>query len=159
MKKIADFIVEKRVFILALMLALAVASAICSKSVEINKDMTKYLPDSSPMKTGIDIMAQEFPSMETSNTIRVMVDNLNNEQRLEILEKLSAIEHVDSVDYDPDSADYQKDQHTLFVLHMSCDYGSNEEDAINHALETQFDGYRICSTLPKHSLSERITPA
>ena len=143
LRKITDFIVEKRLLILALMLALAVAGAICSQFVEINKDMTKYLPDNSSMKTGIDIMTREFPAAETSNTIRVMADDLNSEQKQEVLERLRAIEHVDSVDYDPDSTAYQKDNHTLYVLHMSCDYDSDEEAAINRALETQFDGYQV----------------
>lgn len=39
-KKISNFIVNKRYIILAIMLVLAVASIICSQFVAINEDMT-----------------------------------------------------------------------------------------------------------------------
>ena len=47
MKKITDFIVEKRYFILVLFLILTVVSLFLSNQVKVNHDMTKYLPDSS----------------------------------------------------------------------------------------------------------------
>ena len=120
-KKLSNFIVNKRILILVTMLILAVVSIICSQFVEINEDMTKYLPDDSNMKAGLEIMEEEFPEMETSNTIRVMFDDLTDAQKETVLEDLSAISHVDSVDYDAESSDYNKDNHTLFVLNMSCD--------------------------------------
>ncbi len=70
--------------------------------------------------TLMDIMAEVFPEMATSNSIRVMFDDLTDEDKSAILEKIKAIEHVDSVDHDPVSADYNKDNHTLFVINMSC---------------------------------------
>lgn len=143
LKKLSGFIVDKRYLVLALMLALAVAGLICSQFVRINDDMTKYLPDDSDMKIGLDIMAEEFPDDPTANTIRVMIDDLSDSEKTEALQKLRAVEHVDSVDYDPDSADYNKDNHTLYILHMSCAYGSEEEAAIYRALESGFDGETI----------------
>ena len=142
-KKFSNFIVNKRNIVLAVMLVLAVASIICSQFVEINEDMTKYLPDDSNMKAGLDIMEDEFPEMETSNSIRVMFDDLTEAQKETVLTELSAIPNVDSVDYDAESSDYNKDNHTLFVLNMSCDYGSDEEAAIESALESQFAGYTV----------------
>ena len=111
--------------------------------VGINEDMTKYLPDDSNMKAGMDIMTDAFPEMETSNAIRVMFDDLTDADKSVILEKLKAIRHVDSVDYDPTSEDYNKENHTLFVINMSCDYGSAEEQAIEAALESEFSNYTV----------------
>lgn len=142
-KKFSNFIVNKRIVILVTMLILAVASIICSQFVEINEDMTKYLPDDSNMKAGLNIMEEEFPEMETSNTIRVMFDDLTDTQKETVLEELGTITYVDSVDYDAESGDYNKDNHTLFVLNMSCDYGSDEEEAIEAALESQFADYTM----------------
>ena len=142
-KKLSNFIVNKRIVILVAMLILAAISIICSQFVEINEDMTKYLPDDSNMKAGLDIMEAEFPEMETSNTIRVMFDNLTDTQKKTVLEELSAITYADSVDYDAESHDYNKDNHTLFVLNMSCDYGSDEEAAIETALKSQFAEYKM----------------
>ena len=143
LKKLSDFVVEKRVAVLIVMLVLALAGVICTNFVTINEDMTKYLPDESNMKAGMDIMAEAFPEMATSNSIRVMFDDLTDEDKSAILEKIKAIEHVDSVDHDPVSADYNKDNHTLFVINMSCDYESKEEKAIEKALKTEFDGYTV----------------
>ena len=142
-KKLSNFIVNKRNLILVIMLILAVVSMVCSQFVEINEDMTKYLPDDSNMKAGIDIMAEEFPEMETSNTIRVMFDDLTSDQKEGVLTKLSKIEHVDSVDYDAESSDYNKDNHTLYVLNMSCEYGSDEELSIQDALDSEFADYTM----------------
>ena len=142
-KKLSNFIVNKRNGILAAMLVMAVASIIGSQFVEINEDMTKYLPDDSNMKAGLDIMETEFPEIETSNTIRVMFDDLADTQKQTVLEELGAITYVDSVDYDAESQDYNKDNHTLFILNMSCDYGSDEEAAIESALKSQFTEYTM----------------
>ncbi len=142
-KKLSDFIVNKRKLVLTFMLVLAVVSAVCSLFVNINEDMTKYLPDDSNMKAGIDIMAEEFPEIETSNSIRVMFDDLTDSQKQTVFEELSAIKYVDSVDYDAEISDYNKDNHTLYVLTISCDYGSDEEAAIESALEAQFADYTV----------------
>ena len=142
-KKISNFIVNKRVPILVFMLVLAICSMICSQFVEVNEDMTKYLPDSSNMKHGMDIMESEFPEIETSNTIRVMFDNLNDSQKADILEQLTAIPYVDSVDYDIDSPDYNRDNHTLYVLNFSYDYGSEDELKIESELDTAFTDYTM----------------
>lgn len=140
---ISNFIVNKRVPILVIMLLLAITGAVCSGFVSINEDMTKYLPDDSNMKEGMDIMAEAFPEMETSNAIRVMFDDLTDADKAAVLEKLRAIKHVDSVDHDPESEDYNKDNHTLFVINMSCDYGSAEEKSIESALESEFSSYKV----------------
>ncbi|MCM1060528.1 MAG: MMPL family transporter [Eubacterium sp.] len=143
LKKLAEFIVNKRYFIAAAMLILAAVCAFLMQRVEINDDMTKYLPDNSPMKTGVDIMADEFPEMETSQTIRVMFDGLAEEQKSEILEKLSAISYVDSISYEEDSKDYNKDNHTLFVVNTEYEYGSPEELSIEKALDENFTEYSV----------------
>ena len=66
MKRITDFIVEKRKIILFLFIILTFISMFLSRKVNINYDMTNYLPDSSETKTGINIMNKEF-SKEASS--------------------------------------------------------------------------------------------
>lgn len=143
LKKLSSFIVNKRLLILAIMLVLTVVSVVCSGFVGINEDMTKYLPDDSSMKAGMDIMNGTFPEMETANGIRVMFDDLTESEKTVILEKLKTVQHVDSVDYDPVSEEYNKDNHTLFLLNISCEYGSVEEEQIEAALETEFSEYTM----------------
>ena len=105
-RKLSDFIVNKRIAILVVMLILAAVCIVSSRFVVINEDMTKYLPDDSNMKAGLDIMDEAFPETETSNTIRVMFDGLTAVQKSQIPDELGSIPYVDSVDY---AAGYHSD--------------------------------------------------
>ena len=142
-EKLASFTVDHRRGILAVTLILTAVCVFLMLRVEINTDMTKYLPAKSPMKQGIDIMAEEFPEMETSQTIRVMFDHLQAEEREGIRERLKSIPDVTEVDYQADSPDYQKDEHTLYVIRTKADYKSAEMKAIKRALDSGFKGYEM----------------
>lgn len=135
MRSIANFIIEKWKWILGVMLCLTAVCVLLSSQVSINTDMTKYLPDDSSMKIGMNIMEDEFPEMEISSGIRVMAEGLDNIQKDELLAKLEALSYVDSVAHD-DSGDYNKDAYSLFVISTPYDYGSEEELSIENALET-----------------------
>ena len=138
MKKIADFIVEKRVLLLILFIALAGICGALILAVNVNTDMTKYLPDKSSMKQGMDKMDEEFPDAEGDYTIRVMFKGLDEQQKGEMKTKLSEIKNVDKVDYKPDDADYNKDDYTKYVLHTKYDYESTEEQNIEQDIEANF---------------------
>ena len=141
MKKIANFIVNKRGIVMSVIFLLAIICAFLMQQVEINSDMTKYLADDSSMKIGLDIMEDEFPEMESSQAIRVMFQDLEAEQKSEILSQLENIKYVDNVDYDAESEDHNKDNHTLYVLNTSYAYGSEEEVSIEDTLEENFEQY------------------
>ena len=138
MKKVADFIVEKRILILVLVLALAGLCFYLMTKVEINTDMTKYLPDASSMKQGMDVMDEEFPDVEEQYTIRVMFKGLNDEEKLQMKEKLAGIEYVTKVDFKAGDPDYNKDDYTKFVLHTDYEYKSEEEASIEKKLAADF---------------------
>lgn len=143
MKKIAGFIVDRHKFVLAFMLVMCAFCAALIPKVEINTDMTKYLPEDSLMKQGIDIMAEEFSNMSTSQTIRVMFEDLTAEEVPLIRQQLENIEYVDSVAYVEGSEDYNKDNYTKFVVNTSHTYGSPEELAIEESIENQFSAYNM----------------
>lgn len=88
---------QKRKLLLAVMLALAVVCAALMPFVGINTDMTKYLPDSSQMKIGMDRMNEAFPDVAETYTIRVMFRGLDARDKLAIREQLAEIPNVDSV--------------------------------------------------------------
>lgn len=138
MKKIADFIVEKRTIILIAVLLLAGVCGFLIPKVGINTDMTKYLPDSSSMKIGMDIMDEEFPDADPDYTIRVMFRGLTTQQKTAMQEKLAGISNVTDVDYKPDDEDYNRGEYTKYLLHTEYDYGTAEELAIEQALESGF---------------------
>ena len=143
MQKIAAFIVKKRRLLLVVMLALAVVCAALMPFVGINTDMTKYLPDSSQMKSGMDRMNEAFPDVTETYTIRVMFRGLDARDKLAIREQLAEIPNVDSVAYEPDSDDYNRGDATLYKLTTQYDYKSDEEAQIERDVADRFDGYDV----------------
>ena len=143
MQKIAAFIVKKRRLLLVVMLALAVVCAALMPFVGINTDMTKYLPDSSQMKIGMDRMNEAFPNVAETYTIRVMFRGLDARDKLAIREQLAEIPNVDSVAYEPDSDDYNRGDATLYKLTTQYDYKSDEEAQIERDVADRFDGYDV----------------
>lgn len=143
MKRLTDFIVNKRIVILAVMLILTAVSIFLIPKVGVNSDMTKYLPDDSPMRQGISLMEKEFPKEEAVYTIRIMFKGLNSGEKTEIKDALAAIENVDSVTYDRDSSDYNSGEYTLYILNTGYGYDTGEEADIEKQAAKKFSGYEV----------------
>ena len=143
MQKIAAFIVKKRKLLLVVMLILAGVCAALMPFVGVNTDMTKYLPDSSQMKIGMDHMNEAFPDAVQTYTIRVMFRGLDAREKLAIREQLAEIPNVQSVAYEPDSSDYNRDDATLYKLSTLYDYNSAEEAQIERDVAERFAGYDV----------------
>ena len=145
MNKLSGFLVKARFILLAFFLLLATASFFMMQKVNINDDMSKYLPDSSKMKEGTKELAKEFPDMSEPSTIRVMFDGLSDSQKQNVLTQLKAIKYVDDVTYIQDSPYYNKGDHTLYVISTKYDYDSKEIRSIKSALDEDFvDSYDVC---------------
>ena len=142
-RKLASFVVNYRRVILTVMLIIAAGSAFLITKVEINEDLTRYLPDKSAMKQGIDIMSDEFPEAQTSQTIRVMFDHLRPEEKEDIRESLQSIPYVTDVAWRADLPDYNLDEHTLYVVSTDAAYKSAEMKAIRKALDHDYTDYEI----------------
>ena len=140
--KIFEFFVKRRVIILAVMLVLAAACGFMALGVSINSDLTKYLPDDSPMRHGMEVMEEQFPDAE-NYSIRVMFKGLAADERESVKSRLSGLEYVDSVGYDPDSSDYNKEGYTLYVLNTEYDYDSDEEKALEEKVASEFSDYDV----------------
>ena len=143
MKRLASFIVNKRIIILSAMLILTAVCAFLMPKVSVNSDMTKYLPDDSSMKQGISLMEKEFPTEEENYTVRVMFKRLDIEKKVELKDALAAIENVDSVTYDMDSSDYNSGEYTLYILNTKYGYDTEEESAIEKRVTEKFSGYEV----------------
>ena len=95
------------------------------------------------MKQGLSIMESEFPETAEKASIRVMFDDLTAEQISDVKARLEAIPNVSSVTYKADSGDYNKDNKTLFVVNSEFDYNTDEEKAIEHAIEIGFTEFTV----------------
>ena len=127
MKKASSLIVSHRRLILGVMIVLTLLCAGLSLRVKVNYDMTKYLPDDSSMKKGMELMNEEFPSMGADKSIRVMAEGLDAGRETELLEKLKAIPFVESVAHNS-SAGYHRGVYSLFVISTAAEYGSPEKN-------------------------------
>ena len=142
MKRVARFLTDRRYILLAVMLLLAVFCGLLIPKVAVNKDRTKYLADDSNMKKGISVLNAAFPDDEKA-FIRVMFDDLTPEQLPTVQSRLAAIPNVTSVSYEPYSVDYNRGNHTLFILGAKYDYNTDEERAIEKAIDGMSDEYKL----------------
>ncbi|MGN1137152.1 MAG: efflux RND transporter permease subunit [Oscillospiraceae bacterium] len=155
MKKIADFLVDKRHIILAAFLLLAIVSLFLMGQVNVNYDMTKYLPDDSSMKQGMDIMEQEFGETQSS-TLRLMFGGLSEDDKQEIYDHLSELTNNDSISFDADSEDFNKDGYTLYEINMAFDSHSEECAELFDTVKDKYsDNYEIYTS---GSISDANTP-
>lgn len=139
MRRISNFIVEHSKLLLVFFLVLTVICAVCSRMVTTNTDMTKYLPDDSSMKQGMDIMEEEFQSGNTDTSIRIMFKGLSENEKNDMAEQLENVKYVDSVSYDADSEDYNKDDYTKYVVTTGYEYGTEEESHVEETLKNEFN--------------------
>ena len=99
MKKLTDFIIDKKYFVLGFFAFLVLISFILMNKVKINYDMAEYLPSDSETRIGMDIMEDEFDE-EDSSSLNVMFKNLDEEEKEKIYNELLKIRGVSSVDYE-----------------------------------------------------------
>ena len=142
MRKITDFIVNHRKLVLIVVIILTIFCGYLSTKVSINSDMTRYLPDSSETKTGLDIMEDEFSDSDTSSLL-VMFANLEEEEKKQIQEELENIEYVESVDYELDSEEYNKDEYTLYSLTVDYPSDSDEAGSVYDEILEKYEDYEI----------------
>ena len=126
MPSLAEKIVKYRNRILAGALIICAVCGFLALKVPINTDMTKYLPDTSPMKQGIDLMAEEFSALQMPNTIRVMLRGASEDSADLLTEKLSQMENVSSV-VRTDETEKEEERFVLFTVSTPFDYQSPEE--------------------------------
>lgn len=141
MRRISDFLVNKRLVAFVLSLLLALAGVFLFLSTEVNTDMTKYLPESSPMRKGLALMRENFPDEAAPSSLRLMFRNLKAEEKQALRASLAALPSVTSVDYAENDARYNKEEKTLFVLHSQSAYGSEAFSALRQRIEKDFAAY------------------
>lgn len=154
MRKITDFIVNKRHFILILFIVFAVISAVLSTKVNVNYDISKYLPSDSETRIGMDIMENEFKELNTSS-LNVMFKGIeNDEKKQEIYTDLTKINGVDEVEYD-NTEKHNKDDYTLYEITVSDNEDSELATAVYNKITNDYKDYEIYTS---GAVSERNNP-
>ena len=95
LKKMIDWILRARVYIIAFFLVGAGISAVMTNQVTINYDLTQYLPTESDFMESYEVMKEQFGNNEI---IRVLYDNVDSQSSAQSLtQNIAAIDGVEEV--------------------------------------------------------------
>ena len=137
MKKFAAFIVDKR-NLFFLIYAVALVFSLFSRNwVEVENDITTYLPDDTETRQGLTVMNDNFV---TYGSARVMLSNVTQERAQNIADDLLEVEGVSRVTFD-DTEDHYRSASAL--LDVSFDAEETDERAITvmHTIEDMLAPY------------------
>lgn len=129
MSRISSALVKSRNLLLVIMAAAAVACGILMPLVNVNPDMTAYLPDQSPMKKGMDRMAETLPDLDQHMRLMsvMLTDTTLVAEAPVVLDSLTGHLTLDSVQ--------QKDTLTLFRYNITS---STDTEAIKKSVSEYF---------------------
>lgn len=140
MRKIARFIVSKRIPILVIGLVLTVACAVMAFFVNINYDLTAYLPKDFHTSKAIAIMNEEFGDV---TDISVVFKGIDSDTANVIYADLMKQDGVVSVQYTADDPSYVKDGYTRFAVVVGYNTYSEEAMSVINAIRSDYSDYEL----------------
>ncbi|MDO4963779.1 MAG: hypothetical protein Q4E75_06780, partial [bacterium] len=146
MKKIVKFIVEKKYLILFLFIMAAIICSILTSKVNINYDISKYLPNNSNVRKGLDIMNSEFETKSTS--FNMMFEDLSIKKIDDIYNKLKKYDNVSSV------SKRTKGKYTLYKIEIN---GNVESKIANDTYKKIVKDYKKYNVVKEGELASRNT--
>lgn len=129
---LATFIVNKRKAIEILFVLAIIYSVLCINKVQVNQDITSYLPADSETRQGLSIMDEQFM---TYGSAKVMLANVTFNQADSLVDSLENVDGVKEVAFD-DSSDHFKGTNALFDITFS---GTSDEQVSKDALNSVKD--------------------
>lgn len=129
---VATFIVNKRKAIEILFVLAIIYSVLCINKVQVNQDITSYLPADSETRQGLSIMDEQFM---TYGSAKVMLANVTFNQADSLVDSLENVDGVKEVAFD-DSCDHFKGTNALFDITFS---GTSDEQVSKDALNSVKD--------------------
>lgn len=156
MKKITDFIVNKRYLILITFIILTLISFGLSTKVNINYEIAEYLPKDSETRIGMNIMENEF-SKETSSYLNVMFKDLDQIKLDDIYNELIKIAGVDQVEYDKTET-YNKDNYTLYIISVDAEADSQLANNIYQKVKNKYQDYELYMSGDIYNKNHSVLP-
>lgn len=113
--RLTSFLVNRRRIILGVMLLMTVVGGLLMPHINVNTDMTKYLPTDSPMKEGLDKMQESFPGMTlNTSSVRAMYRDLDSLEQAHLADSIGGLPEVAMI-----TSVQSKENYTLFDLSLS----------------------------------------
>ena len=122
----------KRQAIEILFVLAIIYSVLCINKVQVNQDITSYLPADSETRQGLSIMDEQFM---TYGSAKVMLANVTFNQADSLVDSLENVDGVKEVAFD-DSSDHFKGTNALFDITFS---GTSDEQVSKDALNSVKD--------------------
>ena len=136
MEKLATFIVDKRNLFFLLYIFALIFCAIATGWVNVENDITTYLPDTTETRQGLTVMNDNFVTYGTAN---VMVSNITYDTALEIQEQIEDIEGVTTVDFD-DTTEHYNDASALFSVSFDAEVGDERAENALQEIRDDLEG-------------------
>lgn len=125
MMKLATFIVDKRNLFFLFTIILLIFSAFSRNWVEVESELSAYLPEDSITKQALDLMEEQFT---TFGSAEVMVANISQDQAEELKDQIAGIKGVKSVEYDNTDEHYNN---ASALYSVTFDYDESEEKCLD----------------------------
>lgn len=116
MVKLAAFIVDKRNLFFLITIIGLVFSAFSRSWVEVENDLSFYLPDDAETKLALNVMEEQFT---TYGAAEVMVANITYAAAEELHDRIAEVKGVQSVAFDQTTDHYARSS-ALFTLTFDC---------------------------------------
>ena len=139
MVKLATFIVDKRNLFFLLAVILLIFSVVARNWVEVESDLTFYLPEDSETKQALNVMEDQFT---TYGTAEIMVENITYDAAALLEDTVTGIKGVQSVTFD-DTSDHYNNASALYSV--TFDYDEKDERCLEalETVKTALSGYDI----------------
>ena len=136
MTKLATFIVDKRNLFFLLTIIMLIFSAFSRNWVEVESELSAYLPADSETKQALDVMEEQFT---TYGSAQIMIANISQSQAEELKDQIAGIKGVQGVEYD-NTEDHYNNASALYDITFDYDESDNDclisLDAIESALSS-----------------------
>lgn len=139
MTKLSRFIVDKRKAFYLVFLAAFVFCAASINKVEINNDITSYLPPETETRRGLTLMDEEFVTLGSAE---VMVSNIPLDTAWDLSHKLEILPGVSGVTFD-ETNDHYHDSAALFSVTFDAPEDDPEAVTALQAVQDALEGYDV----------------
>ena len=127
-EKFAAFIVDKRNLFFLLYVFAIIFSVFSMNWVQVENDVTKYLPEDTETRQGIVAMNENFAAFGTA---RVMINNVTYDTARTLADEIAEVEGVQMVTFD-DTLSHYKDAAALIDVNF---YGGNLDEGAVAAMD------------------------
>ena len=153
MTKLATLIVDKRNLFFLLTVIALIFSAFSRNWVQVENELTAFLPDESETKQALNVMEDQFTTYGTAD---VMVENITYDRALALVDTLEAVKGVQSVSFD-ETTDHYNAASALYSVTFDYDEENDECLTALEAVKETLSGYDLyVSTDLGNTLQETI---